>query len=104
MYLSCLLYDGRMNPADLEHAAALVAQADLLIAAGAGMGVDSGLPDFRGNQGFWKAYPALAGRAWSSPAWPRPPLFMKTQRWRGDFMAIGSTCTAPPCRMPASRC
>jgi NAD-dependent SIR2 family protein deacetylase len=61
MYLSCLLYDGRMNAADLEHAAALVAQADLLIvAAGAGMGVDSGLPDFRGNQGFWKAYPALA--------------------------------------------
>jgi NAD-dependent SIR2 family protein deacetylase len=54
-------YDGRMHPADLEHAAALVAQADLLIvAAGAGMGVDSGLPDFRGNQGFWKAYPALA--------------------------------------------
>lgn len=50
-----------MHPADLEHAAALVAQADLLIvAAGAGMGVDSGLPDFRGNQGFWKAYPALA--------------------------------------------
>jgi len=54
-------YDGGMNPADLEHAADLVNQADLLIvAAGAGMGVDSGLPDFRGNQGFWKAYPALA--------------------------------------------
>lgn len=29
----------------------------LLITAGAGMGVDSGLPDFRGNDGFWKAYP-----------------------------------------------
>jgi NAD-dependent SIR2 family protein deacetylase len=29
----------------------------LLIGAGAGMGVDSGLPDFRGNEGFWKAYP-----------------------------------------------
>ncbi|NOX90293.1 MAG: NAD-dependent deacetylase [Calditrichaeota bacterium] len=29
----------------------------VLIAAGAGMGVDSGLPDFRGNHGFWKAYP-----------------------------------------------
>lgn len=26
------------------------------------MGVDSGLPDFRGNQGFWKAYPAFARR------------------------------------------
>ncbi len=34
----------------------------LLITAGAGMGVDSGLPDFRGPGGFWAAYPAL-GRA-----------------------------------------
>lgn len=32
----------------------------LLITAGAGMGVDSGLPDFRGNEGFWKAYPPMA--------------------------------------------
>lgn len=39
----------------------ILAQADaLLIAAGAGMGVDSGLPDFRGNQGFWRAYPPIA--------------------------------------------
>ena len=29
----------------------------LLIGAGAGMGVDSGLPDFRGKEGFWRAYP-----------------------------------------------
>jgi NAD-dependent SIR2 family protein deacetylase len=40
-------------------AAAAVATADaLLICAGAGMGVDSGLPDFRGPEGFWRAYPA----------------------------------------------
>ena len=46
-----------------ERAAACIAQADaLLVAAGAGMGVDSGLPDFRGPEGFWRAYPAL-GRA-----------------------------------------
>ena len=31
----------------------------LIITAGAGMGVDSGLPDFRGNQGFWRAYPKV---------------------------------------------
>jgi NAD-dependent SIR2 family protein deacetylase len=31
----------------------------LLIAAGAGMGVDSGLPDFRGAEGLWRAYPPL---------------------------------------------
>lgn len=42
----------------LDEAAAALADADgLLVAAGAGMGVDSGLPDFRGNQGFWRAYP-----------------------------------------------
>ena len=31
----------------------------ILITAGAGMGVDSGLPDFRGEEGFWRAYPLL---------------------------------------------
>ena len=31
----------------------------VLITAGAGMGVDSGLPDFRGDEGFWRAYPAI---------------------------------------------
>lgn len=40
--------------------ATLIEQAEgLLITAGAGLGVDSGLPDFRGNEGFWRAYPAL---------------------------------------------
>ena len=34
----------------------------LVITAGAGMGVDSGLPDFRGPEGFWKAYPPLEER------------------------------------------
>ncbi len=44
----------------IEKAANLIAQADsLIVAAGAGMGIDSGLPDFRGKQGFWRAYPAL---------------------------------------------
>lgn len=47
--------------AAIEQAAALIAKADaLIITAGAGIGVDSGLPDFRGNAGFWKAYPVLA--------------------------------------------
>jgi NAD-dependent SIR2 family protein deacetylase len=44
----------------IRRAARLIAEADaLLITAGAGMGVDSGLPDFRGREGFWRAYPAL---------------------------------------------
>jgi NAD-dependent SIR2 family protein deacetylase len=44
----------------IEHASDLIAQSDaLVVACGAGMGVDSGLPDFRGTKGFWQAYPAL---------------------------------------------
>lgn len=44
----------------IKKAARVVRGADaILIGAGAGMGVDSGLPDFRGNEGFWKAYPPL---------------------------------------------
>ncbi|WP_410605054.1 SIR2 family NAD-dependent protein deacylase [Amycolatopsis sp. lyj-90] len=43
---------------ELERAAELIDGAGaLLVCAGAGMGVDSGLPDFRGDEGFWKAYP-----------------------------------------------
>jgi NAD-dependent SIR2 family protein deacetylase len=58
-----------------HRAAELIASADaIVICAGAGMGVDSGLPDFRGNDGFWKAYPALA----------RPQL---------DFMDVASPKT-----------
>ena len=38
----------------------LIKEADaILITTGAGMGVDSGLPDFRGDKGFWKAYPPI---------------------------------------------
>lgn len=43
---------------DLDRAARIVRESSaILVAAGAGMGVDSGLPDFRGDRGFWKAYP-----------------------------------------------
>jgi NAD-dependent SIR2 family protein deacetylase len=46
---------------EIASAVALLREADgIVIAAGAGMGVDSGLPDFRGDQGFWQAYPPLA--------------------------------------------
>lgn len=46
---------------DIRRAAEAVVAADaLVITAGAGMGVDSGLPDFRGNEGFWNAYPGAA--------------------------------------------
>ena len=51
------------DPASIAAAAGWAADAGaLVIAAGAGIGVDSGLPDFRGDQGFWRAYPSLGAR------------------------------------------
>ncbi len=48
----------KQNDAAAKKAADFISQSKkLIISAGAGMGVDSGLPDFRGNEGFWKAYP-----------------------------------------------
>jgi len=60
----------------------LIEEADaVLITAGAGIGVDSGLPDFRGNEGFWRAYPAIkelgiSFEEMANPKWfdTNPPL------------------------------
>lgn len=63
-----------MTNQDLRRAAEALRSADaLLIGAGAGMGVDSGLPDFRGTEGFWRAYPAYKrlGLDFASMANPR---------------------------------
>jgi NAD-dependent SIR2 family protein deacetylase len=59
----------------LGRATGAIESADaLLIGAGAGMGVDSGLPDFRGKEGFWRAYPPYKGLgldfvSLASPRW-----------------------------------
>jgi NAD-dependent SIR2 family protein deacetylase len=64
-----------LDPGSVDRAARVIADADaILVAAGAGMGVDSGLPDFRGNRGFWNAYPPFARHGLSfvdlaNPAW-----------------------------------
>lgn len=60
----------------LAAARALQSAKALVFAAGAGMGVDSGLPDFRGPEGFWRAYPAykklgLDFMALANPRWFR---------------------------------
>jgi NAD-dependent SIR2 family protein deacetylase len=73
-----------------EHAAEQAAQwlreADaLLITAGAGMGVDSGLPDFRGNRGFWRAYPALGQRGMRFDEIASPAAFQETPRLAWGF-------------------
>lgn len=49
----------------------------LLITAGAGMGVDSGLPDFRGNEGFWRAYPVIAKMGLAFEEMANPNWFYK---------------------------
>ena len=44
----------------IQAAATVIENAEaLVILAGAGMGVDSGLPDYRGDEGLWRAYPRL---------------------------------------------
>lgn len=54
-----MAHDSNMQ-ATIERAARLVDAAHaLMVVTGAGMGIDSGLPDFRGKNGFWNAYPAL---------------------------------------------
>jgi len=47
----------------------------ILIVAGAGIGVDSGLPDYRGPQGFWKAYPLLQEKGLSLEEMSHPDWF-----------------------------
>lgn len=70
----------------VNHAVSLIDQADaLIIAAGAGMGVDSGLPDFRGNAGFWQAYPALAQARLDFVSIASPAAFRETPELAWGF-------------------
>ncbi|MBF0160544.1 MAG: NAD-dependent deacetylase [Magnetococcales bacterium] len=63
----------------IAQAAEHIAQADaLLITAGAGMGVDSGLPDFRSKEGFWKAYPPMRSLQLSLMQMANPQQFRRT--------------------------
>ena len=60
----------------INQAAKAIIDADaLLITAGAGMGVDSGLPDYRGDKGFWKAYPVLESEGMSFASMATPACF-----------------------------
>jgi NAD-dependent SIR2 family protein deacetylase len=49
-----------IEQAILKAAQAIVEADTLLMTAGAGIGVDSGLPDFRSHEGFWKIHPSYA--------------------------------------------
>ena len=60
-----------------QAAEAVKAAYALLVTAGAGMGVDSGLPDFRGAQGFWRTYPVIAKLGLSFEEMANPSWFEK---------------------------
>ena len=57
----------------------------LLIGAGAGMGTDSGLPDFRGKEGFWRAYPPLAKLGIRFEEMANPSWFKKDPKLAWGF-------------------
>ena len=58
-FLVFIRHDGGMDD-QIRLAAEWLHQADaLVVLAGAGMGIDSGLPSFRGAEGLWRAYPPL---------------------------------------------
>ncbi len=70
----------------IRKAAELIRQADgLLISAGAGMGVDSSLPDFRGNEGLWRAYPKLGKHRISFVEIANPNAFTDNARLAWGF-------------------
>lgn len=74
------------TPEELHRAAALIRDCDgLIIAAGAGMGIDSGLPDFRGPQGFWAAYPALGAAGLRFEDIADPAMFTRNPRLAWGF-------------------
>jgi NAD-dependent SIR2 family protein deacetylase len=91
------LYDFEMDDS-LERAVEALASAEaLLITAGAGMGVDSGLPDFRSANGFWRAYPRLAKLNVSFEQMAQPRWFHEQPEmawaWYGHRRQLYRACT-----------
>jgi NAD-dependent SIR2 family protein deacetylase len=71
---------------DIERAAEVISQAEaLVIGAGAGIGVDSGLPDFRGDKGFWAAYPVFREAQLSFIDVANPETFERDPRLAWGF-------------------
>ncbi|MES2597578.1 MAG: Sir2 family NAD-dependent protein deacetylase [Verrucomicrobiota bacterium] len=72
--------------AEIHKAAELIAQADhLLITAGAGMSVDSGLPDYRGKEGLWNHYPVYRELGVDYAAMTRPSGFERDPHFAWGF-------------------
>ena len=70
----------------LENAVEAIKQANyLIVTSGAGLGVDSGLPDFRGSEGFWKSYPPIAKKGLTFPETSNPRWFHKDPKFAWGF-------------------
>jgi len=70
----------------LRQAAQWIIEADaLIITAGAGLGVDSGLPNFRGASGWWRAYPGLRERGIGFQELACPAAFFSEPRLAWGF-------------------
>ena len=69
----------------IKAATAIRSAKALMITAGAGMGVDSGLPDFRGPEGLWKAYPPLKERGLTLPETSTPRWFHEDPNFAWGF-------------------
>jgi len=71
---------------EIEQAAKVIKDATaLLFTSGAGLGVDSGLPDFRGPEGFWKAYPPMKKLGLQFPMMSNPEWFAKDPEFAWGF-------------------
>jgi NAD-dependent SIR2 family protein deacetylase len=78
--------DMEIEQEKIREAARWVKEASaIVIAAGAGMGVDSGLPDFRGPQGLWRSYPALAASGKTFQDIATPSIFWTDPRFGWGF-------------------
>ncbi|AHI63558.1 NAD-dependent protein deacetylase [Burkholderia thailandensis] len=70
----------------IDAAVRALSRADaLLVTAGAGMGIDSGLPDFRGVEGLWRAYPALGHVGYAFHEIASPHAFRERPRLAWGF-------------------
>lgn len=70
----------------IKEAKNIIKNADaVLITSGAGMGVDSGLPDFRGNEGFWKEYPVVKRLGYSFSQLANPQWFEENPKLAWAF-------------------
>ena len=75
-----------LSPDQTQKIKAAFQRADsLIISAGAGMGVDSGLPDFRGNHGMWQAYPELGKQRIDFTEIANPAAFRRHPRLAWGF-------------------